>query len=352
MAENAAATGIGALPPLTAGQTAKLAEFGQSLFQSGVEALGTTLDKKLEVTGSTAVPMNSAACPGEFVGLFVQAGLELRLADGSSVEALLLIGEDEAAALFNVSPADAGTEEEYTAKLEDVVHTTVSDLSDFLTLSVSVNQGAQIQFGVGEAHLLNLAQNPMELTGRMAAGDVVVARVELVAEDTPPITVHLVFSSDDLPAVLASVDPSEAVAAPAAPAAAPQAAPAAARPAPAPQMSPLPTGMQGVPEPVVRPAQFSSFGGQMEGAAMANIDLILDVSLRVTVELGRKLMSVRDILALGPGSVVELDKLAGEPVDVLVNDRLIATGEVVVADENFAVRITDIVNPAKRLSAR
>jgi flagellar motor switch protein FliN len=103
---------------------------------------------------------------------------------------------------------------------------------------------------------------------------------------------------------------------------------------------------------VVRPAQFASFASSAEGAGMANIDLILDVQLRVTVELGRKLMSVRDILALGPGSVVELDKVAGEPVDVLVNDRLIATGEVVVADDNFGVRITDIVNPAKRLSSR
>jgi flagellar motor switch protein FliN len=114
-------------------------------------------------------------------------------------------------------------------------------------------------------------------------------------------------------------------------------------------LTPLPTGHQEQHDAVVRPAQFTSFASQNEGAAMANIDLILDVQLRVTVELGRKLMSVRDILALGPGSVVELDKVAGEPVDVLVNDRLIATGEVVVADDNFGVRITDIVNPAKRL---
>jgi flagellar motor switch protein FliN/FliY len=103
---------------------------------------------------------------------------------------------------------------------------------------------------------------------------------------------------------------------------------------------------------VVRPAQFTSFASHAEAGSLTNIDLILDISLRVTVELGRKMMSVRDILALGPGSVVELDKLAGEPVDVLVNDRLVATGEVVVADENFGVRITDIVNPAKRISNR
>ncbi len=357
MAENAAAT-VGAIPPLTADQTGKLAAFGASLYQSAIEALGTTLDKKLEVTACTAAPLMSAAIPGEFVGLFLTADLELRLADGSTGACLLMIGEDEASMLFNVSPADAANEEEYTAKLEEAVHTTLSDLSDFLTLSVSVNSGAQMQFGVGEVHLQNLAQNPLQLTGKMEMGDVLLTRLDIVAEDTPPMTVSFLLSSDDLAGVLGSVDASEAPAPAAAPPPPPP-PPVAAAPPPqaprAPQLTPLPASAGapvGGPDPVVRPAQFTSFGSQAEGAAMANIDLILDVSLRVTVELGRKLMSVRDILALGPGSVVELDKLAGEPVDVLVNDRLIATGEVVVADENFGVRITDIVNPAKRLSNR
>ncbi|GMU41590.1 MAG: hypothetical protein AMXMBFR23_24560 [Chloroflexota bacterium] len=80
-------------------------------------------------------------------------------------------------------------------------------------------------------------------------------------------------------------------------------------------------------------------------------DLIMDVSMRVTVELGRSTMTVEEVLSLGPGSVVELDKLAGEPVDVLVNDQLIARGEVVVVDENFGVRVTEIVSPRRRVQA-
>lgn len=80
-------------------------------------------------------------------------------------------------------------------------------------------------------------------------------------------------------------------------------------------------------------------------------DLIMDVSMRVTVELGRSSMTVEEVLSLGPGSVVELDKLAGEPVDVLVNDQLIARGEVVVVDENFGVRVTEIVSPRRRVQA-
>jgi flagellar motor switch protein FliN/FliY len=88
---------------------------------------------------------------------------------------------------------------------------------------------------------------------------------------------------------------------------------------------------------------------QMTGAAGGNIALLMDVPLKLTVELGRTTKMVKEILALAPGSVVELDKLAGEPVDILVNERLIAKGEVVVIDENFGVRITEIVNPEERL---
>ncbi|TAK77573.1 MAG: flagellar motor switch protein FliN [Dehalococcoidia bacterium] len=82
-----------------------------------------------------------------------------------------------------------------------------------------------------------------------------------------------------------------------------------------------------------------------------SLDLIMDVSMRVTVELGRSTMTVEEVLSLGPGSVVELNKLAGEPVDVLVNEQLIARGEVVVVDENFGVRVTEIVSPRRRAHA-
>ncbi|MDH4263395.1 MAG: flagellar motor switch protein FliN [Spirochaetia bacterium] len=88
----------------------------------------------------------------------------------------------------------------------------------------------------------------------------------------------------------------------------------------------------------------------MKGQMPSNIDLLLDVQMILTVELGRTRKYVKDILGLGEGSIIELDKLAGEPVDLLVNGKLIAKGEVVVIDENFGVRVTDIVGPAERLA--
>ncbi|WP_421384603.1 flagellar motor switch phosphatase FliY [Bacillus salacetis] len=108
---------------------------------------------------------------------------------------------------------------------------------------------------------------------------------------------------------------------------------------------------QGIEQPVhVQPASFTSFEQPSIGKSESkNLDMLLDIPLNVTVELGRTNRSVKDILELSSGSIIELDKLAGEPVDVLVNSRLIAKGEVVVIDENFGVRITDIVSQSDRL---
>ncbi|HGJ66231.1 TPA: flagellar motor switch protein FliN [bacterium] len=89
----------------------------------------------------------------------------------------------------------------------------------------------------------------------------------------------------------------------------------------------------------------------MKNYSGTNIDILLDVPLEVSVELGRTKLVIKDLIQLGPGSIIELDKLIGEPVDLLVNDNLIARGEVVVFDENFGIRITDIVTPAQRLKS-
>lgn len=99
----------------------------------------------------------------------------------------------------------------------------------------------------------------------------------------------------------------------------------------------------------VQVAHFSPLAASAPPAAEPNsLDLLLDVPLHVTVELGRARLPVRDLLALQTGSVIELDRTAGQPVDILVNDRLIAHGEVVVIEDHFGVRITDIVPPTKQ----
>ena len=102
--------------------------------------------------------------------------------------------------------------------------------------------------------------------------------------------------------------------------------------------------------PVVQSAQLAQLTGSLPAGAGNNLELLMDVPLQVTVELGRTQKMVKEVLSLGPGSVLELDKLAGEPVDILVNEKPIAKGEVVVIDENFGIRVTEILAPKDRVS--
>lgn len=107
----------------------------------------------------------------------------------------------------------------------------------------------------------------------------------------------------------------------------------------APKVEPAPAAE---PLKAVPPAEVSK-------GADRNIDLILDIPLKLTVELGRTKMLVSELLNLGQGSVVELNKLAGEPMEILVNDKLIARGEAVVVNEKFGVRLTDVISPQERV---
>ena len=148
-------------------------------------------------------------------------------------------------------------------------------------------------------------------------------------------------SGDGAPSPLAGAQPTQ------------QAQPAYTAPAPGPTFTGAPKQEQrqssashgGFPQApaAVQGVQFQQLGPDQPAGRGSNIDLIRDVQLRVSVELGHATLSVREVLALGNGSVVELDRLAGEPVDVLVNDQLIARGEVVIVDESFGVRISEIV---------
>lgn len=104
-------------------------------------------------------------------------------------------------------------------------------------------------------------------------------------------------------------------------------------------------GNMNMPNINIQPASFQAFSGDVNAMqSQENIELIKDVPLEVTVELGRTQKSINDILEFAPGTIIELDKIAGEPVDVLVNGKLVAKGEVVVIEENFGVRVTEIIN--------
>ena len=98
-----------------------------------------------------------------------------------------------------------------------------------------------------------------------------------------------------------------------------------------------------------QPATVPPVGGENRPVDAKNLDLILDIPMTVSVQLGSVRMLIRDLLQLGQGSVIELEKLAGEALDVLVNQRLVARGEVVVVNEKFGIRLTDIISPVERI---
>jgi flagellar motor switch protein FliN len=103
--------------------------------------------------------------------------------------------------------------------------------------------------------------------------------------------------------------------------------------------------------PTVKSVEFGKFDRTESSGATKNIDILMDVKLPIAIELGRTEMTIRDILELSAGSVVELNKLAGEPVDLLVNAKIIAKGEVVVVDENFGLRVTSLISPEDRIKS-
>ena len=114
------------------------------------------------------------------------------------------------------------------------------------------------------------------------------------------------------------------------------------------QMGGMPN--MGMNVPNVQPLQYPNLSSGVTSGEQGNIGLIMDVFMEMTVELGRTKKSIKDILGMGEGTIIELDKLAGEPVDILVNHKPIAKGEVVVIDENFGVRVTEILSPMERVN--
>lgn len=98
-----------------------------------------------------------------------------------------------------------------------------------------------------------------------------------------------------------------------------------------------------------QPATFPPLETKTNETSIKNLDFILDIPMQVSVQLGSTKMLIRDLLQLGQGSVVELEKLAGEPLEVLVNHRLVARGEVVVVNEKFGIRLTDVVSAVERI---
>jgi len=188
------------------------------------------------------------------------------------------------------------------------------------------------------------------------AGNLVKLNFPITIDDNPPAVFNELFDIEVVKAITAASGASkEAGRSPAGFQQAPKAAAPQGNPQPIGNMGmgmgmgmPMGNGMGGNPGNQgfvnIQNVQYPSFPSAGAASEQGNISLLMDVNMEMTVELGRTKKPIREILSMGEGTIIELDKLAGEPVDILVNHKLIANGEVVVIDENFGVRVTKIVS--------
>ena len=304
--------------------------------------------------------------------VFIRIGYTLGL-DGSNI---LVLKESDVKIITDLMMGGDGTgmEGELTELHLSAISEAMNQMmgSAATSLSSMLNKMIDISPPVADLIDLNSTEDESEidefLSGKfvkisfkMQIGDLVDSEImqlypySFAHEMCDSITGNMMADSDSMTAETEAA--SAASAPPPAPAAAPPppaaAAPPPAAAAPPPAAAPMPQGMP-MMQPVdmsmygapvnVQPAQFVPFTGELNPMLQKeNINLIMDVPLEVTVELGRTSKSISEILDFSPGTIIELNKLAGEPVDILVNGKYVAKGEVVVIEESFGVRLTEII---------
>ncbi|MCY7850625.1 flagellar motor switch phosphatase FliY [Bacillus haynesii] len=336
-----------------------IGEIGNISFGSSATALSTLLNQKVEITTPTVSVIEKSHLNDEFPHPYVSIGVSYT--EGFSGNNLLVIKQEDAAIIADLMMGGDGTNAD--PSLGEIhlsaVQEAMNQMMGSAATSMSTVFSKKIDISPPEVDLLDVnegegtEQIPKEdplvkVSFRLKVGDLI---------DSHIMQLYPLTFAKDLIDELTNQDGGEE------PVQTEEAQPPVQeKPAPSPSPAPAQTqrqepapkrqGTAKVSEPVqVAPAEFQSFAPQTEAQPhLQNLDMLMDIPLSVTVELGRTNRSVKEVLELSTGSIIELDKLAGEPVDILVNQRVVAKGEVVVIDENFGVRVTDILSQAERIS--
>ena len=341
-----------------------LGEIGNISMGSAATTMSVLLSRKVEITTPRVSIMLLDDMRKDYPMPYII--VEVRFTEGINGTNLLAMKESDAAIIADLmmgndgSNPPVGMNELYMSAVAEAMN----QMMGATATSLSSIFKSRVDLAPPKVRLIDLAGNDNITDSVTGNEDLVRIAFRMVVEDLIDSEIMLILplkiARDMVDGLLHSSAPAPAPqpakpAMPAAPvmqqsAAAPpvQQQQAYIPPQPAPQRGPSPV----VPEQnvIVQPAQFAPLKQNIMSVSDSNIGMIMDVPLQVTVELGRTRKLIREILELAPGSVVELDKLAGEPVDILVNGKIVAKGEVVVIDENFGVRITGIVSMQERAS--
>ncbi|MDR9854550.1 flagellar motor switch phosphatase FliY [Paenibacillus sp. VCA1] len=377
-----------------------LGEIGNITFGSAATALSTLLGKKVDIT----TPKVSIITRGQFESEFPKphVAVHVTYVDGFEGINSLVIKTRDAQVIADLmlggegNPENQELNEIHISAVQEAMNqmmgSSATSMSTIFNRFVNISPPGidilDVASGDGVSSL-PADETLIKISFRLTIGDLIDSTIMQLlpvqfAKDMVNILIHGTDSVEQLVEETAA-----AAQAPEKPAASPQAAPAEPpqqsmppqQPAPGQQPPAYPEGYaqggQGVPSPMpgyeqnpqmppygmpqhygtpynrnvnVQPVQFSNLQSAAYGSVdQNNLNLLMDIPLKVTVELGRTQKQIKDILEMSQGSIIELDKLAGEPVDILVNNKLIAKGEVVVIDENFGVRVTDILSQWDRI---
>ncbi len=361
-----------------------LGEVGNISFGSSATALSALLGQKVEITTPSIDMINRNKLEEEFPHPYV--AIQVKYTVGLIGMNLLVIKQSDAAIIADLMLGGDGLnpKPELGEIQLSAVQEAMNQMMGSAATSMSTVFNQKVDISPPTIDLMNISQN--EGTDNIPDDDLLVKisfrlRIGELIDSNLMQLLPLNFSKKIVKSLMGESD--EELAPTVAPEAPPVPPQPEARPQPAPQAPPMqqqpmheqpymnqappqqpyaqqpaapvyqqPTYQMPPQQPVnVQQAQFTNFEAPTISQSEArNLNMLLDIPLQVAVELGRTKRSVKEILELSGGSIIELDKLAGEPVDILVNNRLIAKGEVVVIDENFGVRITDILSQADRLN--
>ncbi|MBB6674605.1 flagellar motor switch phosphatase FliY [Cohnella nanjingensis] len=369
---------------LTALEQDALGEIGNITFGSAATALSTLLGRKVDIT----TPKVSMISRGKFVSEFPKPHVAVHVHYVTGFEGInsLVIKAHDAQVIADLMLGGEGNVE--TEELNEIhisaVQEAMNQMMGSSATSMSTIFNRFVNISPPAIDVMDVKNNTgidnippeeqfVKISFRLKIGELIDSTImqlltvpfakELVssliggaAEEAAP-TYEAVYEAPPAASAPPPVQQQTAYAPPPASAAYPP--PAAHSAPPAAYAQPPYAGVPAQPQALggaahrnvsVQPVQFANLSGGQPGALdETNLNLLLDIPLRVTVELGRTQKQIKDILELSQGSIIELDKLAGEPVDILVNNKLIAKGEVVVIDENFGVRVTDIVSQWDRV---
>jgi flagellar motor switch protein FliN/FliY len=304
-----------------------LADFMNMTMRAVVPSLSGYLGKNVSISNALVEVKSPDAVRSDFARQYVQIGMDFT---GSirGKNLILLILNDAGVISSLMMGDESGTP---PPEITDAHQSTIQEFISQMMSSCATQFSEKVRSPVATtAPALSIVRSSNELQLPPGA-EVVKITYNLVIENLVSSRMYQIL---ELPIASELTGASVTVA--------PQGQPVSQPPRMAPQSSPGQVG--------ISPVKYPPLGEGLPSGASGNISLLMDVPMTLTVELGRTRQFVKDILGLGEGSIIELDKLAGEPVDLLVNGKLIAKGEVVVIDENFGVRVTDIVSPADRLN--